>query len=148
RDDDVTGTADGGADRGWRVAVVRVGLEVDVDVLREALELGKLILRERLRREDVERARRRILRDRVDDRQVVAEGLAARGGRDDDGVLPRVRGLQRVGLVRVEREDSAAPQRRRDAAVEPRGEFRIARPPRWDALPARDHLFEIGIARE
>src|SRR5882672_1755669 len=48
RDDDVTGAADGRAYGGWRVAVVGVGLEIDVDVLREALELGELVLRERL----------------------------------------------------------------------------------------------------
>jgi len=68
RDDDVTGAADRGAHRGRRVAVVRVGLEVDVDVLREPLELRELVLSERLRGEDVERARRRVLGDRVDDR--------------------------------------------------------------------------------
>ena len=99
RDDDVAGAADRSAHRGRRVAVVRVGLQIDVDVLRETLELPELILRERFRWKDVEGARGGILRDRVDDRKVVAEGLPARRRSDHDGVLSRVRGLQRVGLV-------------------------------------------------
>ena len=99
RDDNVTGAANRRPHSGRRVAVVRIRLEIDVDILREAHELGELILGERLRREDVERAGRRILGDRVDDRQVVAEGLPARGRRDDDGVLSGVGAFERVGLV-------------------------------------------------
>src|SRR2546430_3380194 len=99
RDYDMAGAADGRAYRGRRVAVVRVRLEIDVDVLREAHELGELILGERLRREDVERAGRRVLGDRVDDREVVAEGLPAGGRRNDDGVFSGVGALERVGLV-------------------------------------------------
>jgi hypothetical protein len=64
----VAGTADRGAYLGRRVAVVRVGLELDVDVGGEPLQLRELVLREGLGREQVERARRWILRDRVDDR--------------------------------------------------------------------------------
>jgi hypothetical protein len=146
--DDVTGAPDRGAHGGRRVAVVRVGLEVDVDVLRETLELGELILREGLRREDVEGAGRRVLRDRVDDREVVAEGLAARGRRDHDGVLSEMRVFESVGLVRVEREDPAAAQRGRDATVEPPREVGVDRATRREALPARDHLLELGVARE
>ena len=148
RDDDMTGAADRGAHGGRGVAVVRVRLELDVYVLSEPLELAELILGERLRREDVERARGRVLRDRVDDRQVVAQRLAARGRGDDDGVLAGVRGLERVGLVRVKREDAPASQRRRDPAVQPSRELRVARATRRDALPARDHLLELGIAPE
>src|SRR5438094_683238 len=113
-----------------------------------ARELAELILGERLRREDVERARRRIFRDRVDDRQVVAEGLAARGRGDDDGVLSGVGGLERVGLVGIEREDPAPAERRRDAAVEPGGVLRVARASRRNAFPPRDHLVEVGVASE
>ena len=148
RDDDVSSAANRRAHRGRGVAVVRVGLEIDIDILRESLKLGELILGERLRREDVERAGRRILRDRVDDRKVVAEGLAARGRGDDDGVLSGVGGLERVGLVGVEREDPAPPERRRDAAVEPGGVLRVARASRRNAFPPRDHLAEVRVARE
>src|SRR5204862_3048794 len=116
--------------------------------LREAHELGELILGERLRREDVERAGRRILGDRVDDREVVAESLAARGRCDDNGVFPGVRGLECVGLVRVEREDPASAERCRDAAVEPGGVLRVARASRRNAFPPRDHLVEVGVASE
>src|SRR5439155_25318412 len=106
---------------------------LDVGVLREPLELGELILGKRLGRVDVERARGGILRDRVDDRQVVAEGLAACGWRNYHGVFPGVRGLKRVGLMRVQREDSAAAQRRRDPGGAPSGELRGARPARRKA---------------
>jgi hypothetical protein len=74
-DDDVARGADRGARLRWRVAVVGEGLELDLHLGREPLELRELVLRERLRREEVERAGRRVLRDRVEDRQVVAERL-------------------------------------------------------------------------
>ena len=98
-DHNVSRAADRRADLRRRVAVVRVGLEIDVDVARKALELRELVLRERLRREEVESARRRILRDRVDDRQVVAERLAGRRRRDDDDVLARARRFECRGLM-------------------------------------------------
>src|SRR5256885_944959 len=77
-----------------RVAVVGECLELEVDVPREALELGELILRERLGGEEIERARRGIFGDRVEDREVVAERLAARRRGDDDRVLSGVRRLE------------------------------------------------------
>ena len=80
-----------------------------------------------------------VIADRDDDRTRVRQLLVERFG---------VRGLERVGLVRVQGEDSAAPQRGRDATVEPGRELGIKRPPRRDALPARDHLLELGVARE
>ena len=125
RDDHMARAADRGADRGRRVAVVRVGLELDVDVHGEPFELGQLVLGERLRREEVERAHRGVFCDRVDDGEVVAERLAARGRRDDDRVLSGVRGLEGLGLVRVERFDPAPAERRDDAPVEPAREFGV-----------------------
>src|SRR5207247_4213959 len=35
-----------------------------------------------------------------------------------------------------------------DATVEPRREVGVDRATRWEALPARDHLLELGVARE
>ena len=148
RDDDVPRAADRGAHRRRRIAVVGVGLELDVDVGREPLELGELILRERLRRKDVERARRGVLRDRVDDREVVAKCFAARGGGHDDGVLSGVCRLERLRLVRVERGDAAPPQGRGDPAVEPVRQLRVGGGLRGQALPARDHLLEVVVAGE
>src|SRR5438034_1626996 len=148
RDDDVTRTADRRAHRGRRVAVVRVGLELDVDVRGLALELRELVLRERLRREDVERARAWVLRDRVEDRQVVAKRFTRGRRRYDDGVTSRMRRLERRGLVRIELVDAAPTQGRGDASLEPFGERRIARRARGHALPPRDQLLELAVGGE
>src|SRR5438309_805750 len=118
-----------------RVAVVAEGLELDLHLGREALELRQLVLREGLRREEVQRTRRRVLRDRVEDREVVAEGLARGGRRDHDDVLLLVRYVERGGLVRVERLDAARTQAARDPRVEPVRERRVPRSLGRDALP-------------
>ena len=146
--DHVSGAADRGSHRGRRVAVVGVGRQVDVHVSRLALQLGELVLRQGLRREDVQGTRGRILRDRVEDRQVVAEGLAGRGRRDDHGVATGARRFERRGLVRIELGDPAAAQCRGDASVEPLGERRVAGRTSRDTLPARDHLLELPVGRE
>src|SRR5204862_7632830 len=109
---------------------------------------GERGLRESCRGEDGEGARGRVLRDGGDDRQVVAEGLAAGGRRDDHRVWRGMGGLERIGLMRGAGEDPPAAQGRRDAAVEPRGEFRVLSTSRREALPARDHLLEPGVPRE
>ena len=77
--------------------------------LAQRLQLGELILRERLGRKEIQRAARRILQDRVEDRRVVAERLARRGRRDDDDVPAGERVLDRFGLMRVELIDAARP---------------------------------------
>ena len=63
--------------------------------LDRGVQLGELVLRERLGREEVERAGVRVLQDAVEDRQVVAERLARGGRRDDDDVAPRARPARR-----------------------------------------------------
>ena len=75
--------------------------------LAHRLQLGELILRERLGRKQIQRAARRVLQDRVEHRRVVAERLARRGRRDDDDVAAGQRVLDRFGLVRVELMDAA-----------------------------------------
>ena len=66
-------------------------------------ERAQLVLRERLRRVEVQRSGLRLTRERVEHRQVEGEGLAARRARRDDHVLAARRRLPRVRLVRVER---------------------------------------------
>ena len=94
-----------------RVAVV--GEDADllagraVDRLAHRLQLGELILRERLGRKQIQRAARRILEDRVEHRRVVAERLARRRRRDDDGMPAGQRVLDRFRLMRVELLDAA-----------------------------------------
>ena len=103
-----------------RVAVV--GEHADLlaeprrDRLAHRLQLGELILRERLGRKQIQRAARRILQDRIEHRRVVAERLARRGRRDHDDVPAGERVLDRLGLVRVELRDAARRRARASAA--------------------------------
>jgi hypothetical protein len=66
------------------------------------VQLGQLVLGQRLGREEVEGAGVGVLQDPVEDRQVVAEGLARGGRRDDHDVLPRLDPLVGLALVGVE----------------------------------------------
>ena len=106
-DDDVAGLADGPAGGGRGVAVVGERLDVGADRFDQSVKLGLLVLGERLGREEVEGAGVRVFEDGVEDRQVVAEGLAAGGRRDDDDVAAGQRVLDRLGLVGVELVDAA-----------------------------------------
>ena len=127
REDDVRPLADLPAPLGRRVAVVDRRPQ---PLQPELGERARLILRERLRRIEVERPRLRIARDRVEDRQVEGERLPRRrAGRDDD-VLAALRRLPRLGLVAVERGDPVRDERGGDARIEVVGkrlERRLAR---------------------
>ena len=86
-------------DRRRRVAVVDAGADVHLGGCGQLAKRRELVLAERLGREEVERARGGILRHRLEHRQVVAERLARRGGRDDDDVLAVAQRLERLRLV-------------------------------------------------
>jgi hypothetical protein len=97
--DDVAAGPDGPAGVLGRVAVVGE----DPDLLGQApvdiVELGLLVLRQGLGREEIHGPRRGVLHDGVEDRQVVAKRLAGgRRGHDDD-VLPFLEGLPARALV-------------------------------------------------
>ena len=89
-----------------RVAVVGEDAEAVVEARGEIVQLGELVLRERLGGEEVERARVRILEHGIQDRQVVAERLAGGRRRDHDEVFSGARKFRRGGLVRIELLDS------------------------------------------
>ena len=77
----------------------------------ELMELGQLILRQRLRGKEIQRARRRVVQNAMQDGRVVAERLSRRGGRDDDRVSTRERVLNRFRLMEVEAVDASRAQR-------------------------------------
>ena len=98
------GFADAAAALG-RVAVISGRERVDDAVagpLDERLPLAELILRQRLGGIEIERPRQRVARQRLQHRRVEAERLAAgrRGGHHH--MLPIQRGVDRLGLVRVQ----------------------------------------------
>ncbi len=86
-----------------RVAVVDRVSQRGRSQLREA---ARLILRERLGRIEVESARTRVAGEHVQDREVEAERLPARGSRRHDRVALRHDALPRLRLVREESADA------------------------------------------
>ena len=86
--------------------------------LASVLQLGQLILRQGLGREQVEDARLRPLDQRLQRGQVVAERLARRGGRDHDDVLALLDELPGAGLMAVELLDAPRAQGLGDARIE------------------------------
>jgi len=76
----------------------------------ELFEFAKLVLRERFGGEEIERVGGGLLHEAFEHGEVVAEGLAAGCGGDDNNALAIADGIERPGLVRVEAGDSDPPQ--------------------------------------
>ena len=127
------------ADRGAPPGVASSSSRLRVDQLDQAVQLGELVLRQRLGRVEIQRARRRILEDRVEDRPVEAQRLARRGRRDDDGAAPGQRVGHRLGLVRVELADAARRQRADQPPIERLGHRRVHRGCRRQPPDGGDH---------
>ena len=106
--------------------------------LHELVQLGELILRERLRRKEIQRARRVIRQDRTQNRRVIAERLARRGRRDDDGVAAGEGVFDRRGLMRVELARCRACEAPRPAADRPPPASRVLRDDRRQPAHRRD----------
>jgi hypothetical protein len=138
RRDDLAGLADRRADRGGRVAVVRRGGRVESGLPREQGQLGDLVLGEGFGRKEAECPRRRVVGDRLQDRDRVAEALPRRSGRHDDDVLAAVDCLDRLGLVDVRPLDPACPQSGEDPRGQPGGPLPVDRLGRRDRLVMHD----------
>ena len=78
-----------------------------------------------------------VAQQRVEHRQVVAQRLARRGGRDDGDVLAARDGLDGVRLMCVERFDAARLERGDEPPVERCRERRSAQPGAQGAVPTR-----------
>jgi len=91
---------------------------------RQRLELGQLILGQGLRREQVEDAGLRLIEQRLQRRQVVAQRLAGRRGRDDHDVTAGLDEFPDACLVAEQLLDPPCAQRLDDARVERRGKRR------------------------
>ena len=111
------------------------------------MQLGQLVLRQRLGRKQIQRARGRILENAVEDRRVVAERLARRRRRDDDDVPPGQRVLDGLGLVRVELRDAARAERPPEPGVDRLRKGRVGR--RHGRQPAhRRDVRVVACARD
>ena len=97
---------------------------------RERREGARLVLRERLRRIEVDRAALRVGSERIEDRQVERERLAGRGSGGDDHVLARARRRPHLGLVRVQLVDALPCERGVHGGVELRRQRDGTRRPR------------------
>jgi hypothetical protein len=96
REDRVRAAPDVRAPLDRRVTVVDRGSETGQ---AERSEPARLVLGERLRRIEVQRARRRVACDRVEGGQRERERLPGRRAGRDDGVLPARDGFPRLGLM-------------------------------------------------
>ncbi len=85
---------------------------------RERCEGARLVLRERLRRIEVDRAALRVGGERIEDRQVERERLAGRGSGRDDHVVAGARRRPGLGLVRVQLVDALPCERGVHGGVE------------------------------
>jgi hypothetical protein len=126
RDDDVGAGADRLARVLRRVAVVGEGADVGAEGLDGRVQLGELVLGERLGREEVERSHIRVLQDRVEDGKVVAERLAGGRRRDDHRAPPGPDGVAGLALVRVQPLDPARAQDLEELRMEVGREVRVA----------------------
>jgi hypothetical protein len=120
REDQVRAVADRAPLLARGVAVVD---RVPEEALADARERARLVLRERLRRVEVERAGARVVREHVEHGEVEGERLAARGAAGDDRV-PALRALVGVGLVAPEPLDPGRRERVGERRVEVGGQRR------------------------
>src|SRR5205823_4943248 len=85
----------------------------------------KLVLSERLSREEVHGACARVVEQQVEDRQVIAQGLAAGRRSNDDHVTSGVYVVERLGLVRVKAGDASGFQDRPESRVDSGRDVRV-----------------------
>ena len=90
-----------------RVTVIGESTDAGAHGFDDGVELVELIFGEGLSGKQIKCARFGVSNEAAEDGQVVAEGLAASGRRDDDDVGALLEEAERFGLVGVELLDSA-----------------------------------------
>jgi len=129
-----------------RVAVIGDRAALQAGFAQQRAQRGFLIARQRLGRKEVERARRRILRQRLEHGQVVTKALARRGRRGDHHVAAGQRVRAGVALMRVQLANAARRERILDARREARRDRHERGRPRGQALVQGD-VAEHAAAR-
>jgi hypothetical protein len=130
--------AEPAAARGGGVAVIGARLKRDALRAHVPLQDPELILRERFRRIEVERAGLGILEKARENGNIVAEGLTARGGCDDDDIRAAPQTPHRLDLVHVELLDTGALENLREPFRKRRRELAEASRPRRNRVLVGD----------
>jgi hypothetical protein len=128
--DHLAGTSDRGPDGRRRIPVVGRGGHRQAGRSGKLGELGDLILTEGLRGEDVQRPGGRIVGDRLQGGDRVAQGLARGSRGDDDDIAAGPDRLEGLGLVNVQAFDAAGRKAVADPFVEPVGQGSVRARPR------------------
>ncbi len=146
REHEVSAVAQRASDGRRRVAVVGEGVPGLAERLDDAGETGGLILRQRLRREQEERARAALrFEERLEHRDRVAERLARRGRRRDEDVPAGERGADRARLVLVELADAARAVEVDEASIDAGREVIRTGGARRDRVPALEARAEARV---
>ena len=147
-DDDAPLLARRDAGRRRRVAVVRAGGHRQAAGLRHRRQLRLLVARQRLGRKEIEGGRAGVAQEVRQDRQVVGEGLARSGRRDQHGVVAGAHVPVGVRLVAIEPLDAACAQQAPQAAVQLLRKRRILAGARRQHLPVSDVAHEGTVAAQ
>ena len=142
REDDARPLASRTARVARRISVVDHGAGVRTGRAHELSQPGLLIPGQRLRRVEVDGSRVSAFGQRLEDRDVKAETLAARRRRGDHDMTAGQRGLDGARLVGIEAADTAPLERPADSRVEPGGQAAVgAVAPRERLIRTKTRLY-------
>ncbi len=147
-DDYLACLAHDGPDGGRRVTVVDGRREVHAGQPGQVPELSELVLAERLGGEEVQRPRRGILRDGLQDGQVVAERFARCGGRHDGHILPGSQRLECLRLMAVQRADASSLQGAHETRLQPVRDGHVLGRLGWQDVPRREAGPHVGLRQQ
>ena len=136
-EDDVSGGADRLARGSRRVAIEGEKLHPGLRGAGQLFEFDVLILRERLRRIEIDRTTIGVLEQALQHGQIEAQRLARRCGSDDDDIAASAHSIKGGGLVRIEALDTALAQGTDQPRIERRRKIGIIASP-------RGHVFDVG----
>ena len=130
------------------IAVVGEDAEAIVETRGQIVQLGELVLRERFGGEEVQRARVQIFKNRVQDRQVVAQRLPGRRRRNHHNVAPLPDSFRGHGLVAIQLRDAFFRIGVRQLGAHPFRHGRKPRIPRRNMVHGGNDFAEAVTLRE
>ncbi len=106
----------------------------------QIMQLRKLVLRQRLGRKNIKRPSIRILKNRIQNRQVVTNSLPGSGRRNHHNVLPTPHRLSSRSLMRIKPRNPLRPVRRQKLRPHPSRHINKRSLPGREVLNSRKHL--------